>query len=188
MHRVLQKPLDQPSSPSRELADRRDWTGPTLANGVLTTELAEFCVSGLSIVLASRARATQPVVGRGLACRIDAQGRVRIVLREQPNAAFLQCIQAGAPVAATFTLPSTHRSIQLKALRAEHVPLAPADGPAAMQQTRAFAEELVFSGYPEPFAAAYVRFEPHELCAFEFLPVGAYVQTPGPSAGSALTP
>lgn len=188
MHRELHRQLDQPSNPARELSDRRGWTGPTLANGVLTAELAEFCQSGLSIVLASRVRATQPVVGRGLACRIDGQGRVRIVLREPPNAAFRQAVEAGAPVAATFTRPSSHRSIQLKSARAELVQPTPDDGPAAMQQTRAFVEELVRAGYPERVASAYVRFEPHELAAMEFMPEAAFVQTPGPSAGSALTP
>src|SRR5690606_41788382 len=73
---------DQPSSPVQELQDRRHWSGPTLANGVLTSELAEFCQSGLSIVLASRDGAGRPVVGRGLACIIDADGRVRVVFRE----------------------------------------------------------------------------------------------------------
>lgn len=181
-------PDDRPSRPSRELADRRDWKGPTLANGVLTAELADFCQSGLSIVLASCDSAGRPVVGRGLACRIDAEGRVRVVFREPPNAALRAAVAAGAAIAATFTLPSTHRSIQLKAARAEIVPPAPLDGPAAMLQTRAFVAELVGIGYPERVSSAYVRFEPHEIAAFEFLPEAAFVQTPGPSAGSALTP
>jgi len=179
---------DQPSSPVQELQDRRHWSGPTLANGVLTSELAEFCQSGLSIVLASRDGAGRPVVGRGLACIIDADGRVRVVFRDPPNAALHRAIASGAPVAATFTRPSTHRSIQLKAPRAELVRSAPPDGPSAILQTRAFADELVRAGYPARFAAAYTRFEPHELAAFAFLPENAFVQTPGPSAGSALTP
>ena len=184
----LLMPADRPSSPSRELADRREWKGPTLANGVLTEELAEFCQCGLSIVLASCDDVGRPVVGRGIACRIGADGRVRVVFREPPNTAFRQAIAAGAPIAATFTLPSSHRSIQLKAPRAELGPSAPPDGPSAMRQGRGFADDLVRSGYPERFALAYLRFEPYELAALEFLPTGAFVQTPGPSAGSALTP
>lgn len=179
---------DRPSSPFQELHDRRHWSGPTLANGVLTSELAGFCQSGLSIVLASCDGAGRPVVGRGLACAIDADGRVRVVYREPPNAALHRAIASGAPIAATFTRPSTHRSIQLKAPRAELARTTPPDGPSAMLQTRAFADELVRAGYSVRFATAYTRFEPHELAALAFLPESAFVQTPGPSAGSALTP
>lgn len=186
---ILQRiPAARPSSPFQELSAWRDWKGPTLANGVLTEELAEFCQSGLSIVLASCDDARRPVVGRGIACRIDTAGRVRVVFRGPPNTAFRQAIAAGAPIAATFTLASTHRSIQLKAARADLVPSAPTDGPSALLQSRAFADDLLRCGYPERFASGYLRFEPYELAALEFLPSGAFVQTPGPSAGSALSP
>lgn len=179
---------EQPSSPSQELADRRGWSGLTLANGVLTAELADFCQSGISIVMASRDTAGRPVIGRGLACRIDTEGHVRVIFREHANAAFRQAIAAGAPIAVTFTRPYSHRSIQFKASRAEIVHLSPPDGPAAFRQTRAFRDELVSVGYGETFASGYTRFEPHELAAAEFLPESAFVQTPGPSAGSALSP
>ncbi len=78
---------EQPSNPSRELAERRGWTGPTLANGALTAEHAEFCQSGISVVMASRARGrTDPhrphdlglQLGRGRArpgARLRARGR-----------------------------------------------------------------------------------------------------------------
>ncbi|MBK0400966.1 hypothetical protein H0I76_17340 [Limibaculum sp. M0105] len=179
---------DQPSSPSEELAERRGWKGETLANGVLTTELAEFCQSGISVVLASCDGGGRPVVARGLACRIDADGRVRVMLREEPNLPFLKAIAAGASVAATFTKPHSHRSIQLKGTHAEIFRPAPLDGPAAFMQTSAFRDELVSVGHSEAFSAGYTHFEPHELAAIEFLPESAFVQTPGPSAGSALAP
>lgn len=179
---------EQPSSPFQELAERRGWSGPTLANGVLTAELAEFCQSGISVVMASRDAAGRPVIGRGLASRIDGEGRVRVIFRESANAAFQRAIAAGAPIAVTFTKPYSHRSIQIKAQHAEIVQLSPPDGPAAFSQTRAFRAELVSVGYTETMASAYTRFEPHELAAAEFLPESAFVQTPGPSAGSALSP
>ncbi len=179
---------DRPSRPSEELADRRGWTGPTYANGVLTAELAEFCQSGVSVVMASRDEAGSPLVARGLACRIDGEGRVRVMYREPPNTAFQDAIAAGAPIAVTFTRPYSHRSIQLKARRADLVRPAPPDGPATLVQTRVFRDELVGVGHDEPFPGFYTHFEPHELAALEFLPESAFVQTPGPSAGSALEP
>lgn len=178
----------QPSTPTQELADRRGWTGPTLADGVLTADLAAFCQSGLSVVMASRDSAGRPVVARGLACRLDARGRIRVIYREAANHGFQRAIAAGAQIAATFTRPYSHRSIQLKAARADIVRLSPQDGPAAFVQARAFRDELVSVGYAEALASGYTRFEPHELAAVEFLPEAAFVQTPGPSAGSALSP
>lgn len=179
---------EQPSSPGQEIAERARWTGPTLANGLLTPELVVFCESGVSVVMASVDSAGRPVVARGLGCRIDALGRVRVVFREPQNAGLKRAVAFGSAIAATFTKPYSHRSIQLKATRASLVDTAPMDGPTVLCQTRAFREELVQIGYTEDFAAAYTRFEPHELAALEFLPECAFVQTPGPSAGSALAP
>ncbi|MHA7777297.1 hypothetical protein [Roseibium sp. M-1] len=179
---------EYPSSPSQEILDRQAWAGPTLANGVLTPELADFCQSGISVVLGSRDSYGQPLVARGLACRINAEGLVRIIYREQPNKALQQAIETGAPIAATFTKPFSHRSIQLKASGARTARVVVQDGAAAFAQTRAFHQELVDVGHTEQFASGYTRFEPHELAALEFLPEAAFVQTPGLNAGSVLTP
>lgn len=162
--------------------------GSTLANEVLTTEIAEFCQSGLSIVMASHDSTGRPLVARGLACQINSAGRIRLIFREDPNSAFQRAITSGAAIAVTFTKPYTHRSIQLKAAVAEIAPTSPLDGPAAHVQTRAFCQELIDVGHSKVFSTGYTNFESHELVAVEFLPESAYVQTPGPSAGSALSP
>lgn len=178
----------KPSSPSQELAARASWSGPTLANGALTADLAEFCQSGVSVVIASVGPGGRPIVGRGLACRIDGSGQVRIVLRQTTNVALLKAVERGAGFAATFTRPTTHRSIQLKAVRAKIAAPTVSDGPAAAAQTAGFRADLAEAGYGEAFAAAYCFYEPHELAALDFVPEHAFVQTPGPSAGSALAP
>lgn len=177
---------ERQSNPAQELSARRSWTGPVLAGGVLTPALAAFCQSGVGIALASTDRSGRPVVGRGLSCRVAADGQLRIVLRESSNTGLLRAIRDGARIAATFSQPTTHRSIQLKAAGAAIVPVAVADGPAALAQTSAFRAELVAVGYSAAFAAGYTGFEPHDLGTIEFLPEEAFVQTPGPSAGSAL--
>lgn len=179
---------EQPSSPYEELAARRRWTGPTLANGVLTPELAQFCQSGISIVLGSCDRDRHPVVGRGLGCAVDGNGLVRIVLRKSSNAAVLQSVAGGAGVAVTFTRPRDHRSIQLKAASARLAAAGPQDASLAAAQTMGFVTELTNVGYPEAFATRYCAFEAGDLAALEFVPQDAFVQTPGPRAGSALQP
>jgi hypothetical protein len=177
---------DRPSTPTDDLAARRDWDGPVLARGVLTTELAAFCQSGLSVVVASRERDGRPIVGRALGCRVDDQGRVRVLLRRPASQALLQAVGQGAGLAVTLTQPSTHRSIQLKAARAAVAAPTASDGAAAEAQAARFRDELVDVGYPAPFATIYCAFERHELAALDFVPEHAFVQTPGPSAGSAL--
>lgn len=178
--------MSQYSSPSAELNRRRSWSGPTLAGGVLTAEIVDFCQSGISIVLAS-AEPGRPFVGRGVGCRIDSSGEVRILLREPSNEGLLQAVERGGGVAVTFTQPSNDRSIQIKAVRAHVASLTAADGPTVLKQAAAFRLALMGVGYSEAFAAAYCAYEPHELVALDFMPERAFVQTPGPSAGSALT-
>lgn len=178
----------RPSRPPEELSARRVHSGATLAGGVLTDELSQFCQSGVSVVLASCDENHRPVVGRGLACRIDQAGKVRLVIRKDSNLCLLRSIAQGGGLAATFTKPTTHRSIQLKASFARIGATAPQDGEAATRQTAALTANLVEDGYWDAFAAHYCAFERDELTVLEFIPERAFVQTPGPGAGSPLQP
>lgn len=170
----------------QQQGDRQNWGGPTLPGGVLTPALAEFCQSGVSIVLASCDHNGRPVVGRGLACRIEPDGKARVVLRKSSNPKLLKALADGARFAVTFTQPSTHRSIQLKAPSARIVDTNVGDAPAALAQTSDFRRDLMGVGYSENFGKAYCGFEPHDLMTITFAPEQAFVQTPGPGAGSAL--
>jgi hypothetical protein len=170
----------------QQQGDRQNWGGPTLPGGVLTPALAEFCQSGVSIVLASCDHNGRPVVGRGLACRIEPDGKARVVLRKSSNPKLLKALADGARFAVTFTQPSTHRSIQLKAPSARIVDTNVGDAPAALAQTSDFRRDLMDVGYSESFARTYCGFEPHDLLTITFAPEQAFVQTPGPNAGSAL--
>ncbi|HRA94437.1 MAG TPA: pyridoxamine 5'-phosphate oxidase family protein [Aestuariivirga sp.] len=179
-------PRGKKSLSSLQQQGDRQWGGPTLPGGVLTPALAEFCQSGTSIVLASCDHDGRPIVGRGLACRIEPDGKARLVLRKSSNPKLLKALTDGARFAVTFTQPSTHRSIQLKAPAARIVDANVGDAPAAIAQTTAFSRDLMDVGYSESFAKTYCGFEPHDLVTLTFLPEHAFVQTPGPNAGSAL--
>ncbi|HET7716047.1 MAG TPA: hypothetical protein VFK86_10515 [Bauldia sp.] len=155
---------------------------------MLTDDLVQFLQSGVSMVLASCDGNRRPVVGRGLACRIDEAGNVRLVVRTGSNPDLLSAIARGGGLAATFTRPSDHRSIQLKASFARTAATDPQDGAAAARQTAALRANLIEDGYWEAFAAQYCAFEPDGLTVIEFVPERAFVQTPGPGAGSPLHP
>ena len=175
-----------PATAVEELTARRSWDGPVLAGGVLTPDLAAFCQSGISIVLASCGPNGWPVAGRALGCRIDGAGRVRVFLRQATNRPLLDAVRAGGGLSASFSKPKTHRTIQLRAARAEVGGLEREDGVLVETQAAAFRDELIDVGYTLSFATIYLAFDPDELASLGFVPEEAFVQTPGPSAGDVL--
>ena len=179
---------NRPATPLDEIAARRGWRGATMAGGVLTGELVAFCESGTSILIGSAEPGGRPVAGQALACRVRADGMLHVLLRAPGNEPVLELLRAGAPIAVTFSEPHSHRSIQLKGTSAVAAPVAEGDLAVTTQQSTHLRAELVDVGYPQALATAYCAFERHEIVAIDFLPDSAFVQTPGPHAGSALEP
>lgn len=177
----------RPASPSDEIDAWRASAGRLLGASVLTAELADFCQSGLSVVVGTRGPDGWPIAGRAKGCRIDADGRVRVFLRRAASQAILDAVAGGAGVAATFSRPSDHRTIQLKAGHGRVVEPRAGDVAEAERQLAIFRDELVGIGYPPAFAWPFTLVHPGDLAAVEFLPEAAFVQTPGPSAGSPLS-
>jgi hypothetical protein len=177
-----------PATPDDDIEARRNWHGATVAGDVLTAELVTFCQSGVSMALSSVTPQRRPVAAQGLGCRISAEGVVRLAVWRPAALPVLDAVMSGAGLAATLTKPYSHRSIQLKAQSARIDHATDRDVEAARTQSRIFADELVDVGYPPSFAATYIAFDPDELVVLEFVPTSAFVQTPGPRAGAALTP
>jgi hypothetical protein len=176
-----------PATPRQELDSRRHWLGREIAGGVLTPELAQFCQSGVSVVLGARNVDGHPIAGLALACGVNASGVVRVLLREPANDGLLQALDAGAGIAATFSEPRTHRSIQLKAGSARKVQVTEDDLASVARQCATLKRELEFAGYSAELTTYYCAYRAEEIVAVEFVPEEAFVQTPGPGAGSALT-
>lgn len=176
-----------PSTPSEEIEARRRWDGPVIA-GVLTQELAEFCQSGVSIVIAASTADGLPIAGVARACRITPGGRMRILLSARANMALLGALARGSAFAATFSAPRNHRSIQIKALSARQVDPTVGELDEVERQVRTFTSELVFVSYTPRFAGAYTGYSLDDIVAIEFSPHEAFVQTPGPGAGEHLVP
>jgi hypothetical protein len=175
----------EPFTPHQDLEARRNWAGPVVA-GVLTTELAEFCESGVSVVIAACASDGMPIAGRAKACRILPGGRMRIFLSEALNAPLLVAFGQGSPIAVTFSAPRNHRSIQVKALSVRRVELDEGDLAEVDRQVRAFENDLVFVHYSRRFSQHYTAYHPEQTIAIEIEPTDAFVQTPGPGAGEQL--
>ena len=177
----------QPFTPFQDIEARRRWAGPVVA-GVLTEELAEFCQGGVSVVIAARTADGMPIAGIAKACRITPEGRMRLFLAEPSNRALLSAFAQGSPIAATFSAPRNHRSIQVKAFSARQTDLKDGELAEIARQVKTFASELVFVNYTPRFATAFTSYRQEEIVAIEFLPDDAFVQTPGPGAGEQLAP
>lgn len=174
----------QPSTPLEDIEARRRWTGPAVA-GVLTEDLADFCQSGVSVILGARMPNGLPLAGIALAARI-AGGEMRIFLREPANAPLLAAFDRGSPIAATFSEPRNHRSIQIKGIRVRRSEMEDGDADDVDRQVRRLEDGLVFLNYTRRFAASYCSYRGDELTAITFQPTEAFVQTPGPGAGEQL--
>ena len=154
---------------------------------VLTSDLINFCQGGVDIILGARESDGSPVGGLALGCRIDVKTQaMRLILQRKPNGPLLQALEHGSGIAATFSQPTTHRSIQLKGAGGRVGTVRPEEKQLTAEQAAAFARELIAIGYPDAFSHTFCAFDPRDLCAISFTPTQAYQQTPGPGAGSSL--
>lgn len=171
-----------PDTPDAELA-RLNRSG---ANTLLTTELVEFCESGISIVVAVTDQTGLPIAGTACGCRVLEDGCVRLVLLRAANLELLDAASASAPIAATFSRPRTHRSIQLKGINTRLAEPTADERQAGVDQMAGLGEELRDVDYTARFTAAFCAVDPDDLVAIDFDPTSAFVQTPGPGAGAEL--
>lgn len=173
----------EPHTPEIDLAARRAYAAPA---GVLTPELEAFCQSGLSVIVAAGGPGLSPVGCLGCGCRILPDGRMRLLLPWSGNEELAAVAQRGGRIAATFSQPVTHRSIQVKGSRAAVATPTDEDRQAAVGQREGLRVQLIEVGYPQAFAAAYCRVDPADVVAIDLTLDAAFVQTPGPGAGAEL--
>jgi hypothetical protein len=153
---------------------------------LIDDELAAFLQSGISMHLATAAGGL-PQLTRGAGCRVSADRRsIAVIVARAHSAGVLADIEANGSVAAVFTRPRTHRTVQLKGADASAVPASAAEAEDALRQARAFSDELASLGYRAGLGLALVGAMPGDLVAVRFTPTSAFSQTPGPEAGTSL--
>ena len=91
-------------------------------------------------------------------------------------------------MAAVFSLPSSHRSVQLKGGDAEIGAPAAGDYENVGRYIEAFAREIEPHGFSAAMARALLAVEADDLITLSFTPSAAFSQTPGPGAGEPLRP
>jgi hypothetical protein len=157
-------------------------TGP-----LIDDELADFLQSGISLHAASVGPGNVPQITRAAGCRIAPDRRsVTVYLVESQGSDLLEQIRANGTVAVAFTKPRSHRTVQLKGTDARVIPVRPEEAAEVDRQVATFDAELRSIGFPERFGWTLAGGSSLGLAAVTFTPTSAFVQTPGPSAGSAL--
>jgi hypothetical protein len=159
------------------------------ANGppVLDVDNAAFITSGVAVSVASSNAARVPSVVRACGCLVSPdRRRVTVFVSPAQGSALLADLRAGGPLAAVFSLPSSHRTIQLKAPGALVSPCGDHDRLEVERYVRLLSADLDRIGHGGSFAAALLEVAHGSLAAVSFEPTEAYAQTPGPKAGSRL--
>ena len=154
---------------------------------ILAQPYAEFLVPGVSVIVASRDDRYVPSVSRGLAVQVsDDRRQVRLVLRRSQATRLLDDVCRSAVVAACFSQPSTHHTLQLKGRDARWLAATEHDEALAAEFREGFWRQLQDFGYPEGMVRAMLSWRAEDLVAIQFTPSEVYGQTPGPRAGERL--
>lgn len=150
----------------------------------LPPQLLALMTAGVSVIVGSRDQQLRPSVMRAVGSRVAPDGsEVTVFLARRQSARLLQDIAATGHIAVVFSHPESHRTVQLKATRAEIGPAAPADLPLLAAYLQAMEREIAQVGFPPAFTRAMLSFQPDDLAAVRFVPEQAFDQTPGPRAG-----
>jgi hypothetical protein len=155
---------------------------------ILSDEIASFLTGGVSITIASRSAELIPSVARAKGCVVvqGAAPKLRILLSAAQAGSCLDDIRATGLISATFSIPNTHRTVQLKGTDAAIVAFTASDREVVTAYVRAFAQAIRPLGFSEEFTHAFFASPPDEV-GIEFTPAEAFQQTPGPKAGTRLS-
>jgi hypothetical protein len=153
----------------------------------LKPEFLAMLVKGVSLTLSSCDHALNPSVMRAVGSRIDDGGRrITAYLGRAQSRQLLADIASTGRLAAVFSQPSTHLTLQLKSRRVRIREARADDHPYPQSYLRSMEQEVAAVGFAPVYAQALLAYAPDELVAVEFEPDEAYDQTPGSKAGSPL--
>jgi hypothetical protein len=154
---------------------------------LLSQELLAMIVRGVSVNVSSRDAALRPSIMRAVGSDVSTDGsRVTVYLARSQSAQLLQDIATTGQLAAVFSEPASHRSVQLKAGAATLRPANEADLPVLARYLASMEIEIARVGHPPVVTRAMLAFRLDDLVAVSFTPEQAFDQTPGPRAGKPL--
>jgi hypothetical protein len=153
----------------------------------VSPDLVAMMAGGVSVHVASRDARLRPSVMRAMGSEVDAAaGTVTLYLARSQSRQLLADIEASGQVAVMFSSPSTHRTVQLKAARADVRAATEADRPALARYLEAMEREIAAVGYPARVVRAMFACRIDDMVAVTIAPEQAFEQTPGAKAGSVI--
>lgn len=153
----------------------------------LPDDFAAIIAKGVSCIVGSRDAQLRPSLMRAVGSRLGANGQEITVFLSRPHSRqLLLDIAATGHVAAVFSQPSTHRTIQLKSTRAVLRNATPEDVPDMARCEASLDQELQAIGYESGLAGVLLAHRLEDLVAVTFVPEQAFDQTPGPQAGARI--
>jgi len=153
----------------------------------LDAETAAFVTGVTSMSIATRDARLLPTVSKAVGCTVSADRRTLTVLIDAVHSARIAAdIAGGSPVAVVFSLPATHRTVQIKGARATVAPATPTQQVRARLHVDAIVEHLLPLGYAETALRVLFSYAPDSLVAVRFSPTAVFAQTPGPRAGERI--
>lgn len=151
----------------------------------LPDDLLAMMARGVSVIVGSRDTSMRPSVMRAVGSDVSADGcRITVYLARSQSRQLLQDIAATGEVAAVFSQPATHRTVQVKARSARVRPAEEADRAVLARYLASMEHEIARVGYAPEMTRAMLWHRLEDVVAVTFEPEQAFDQTPGPRAGN----
>lgn len=160
-------------------------TGPSTP--LIDAEHTAFMQCGVSISVGGCDAGNLPSLTRALGCQVSSDRlRITVFVSAGHAGVLLDDLRANGAIAAVFSQPSTHRTVQLKGKDAQVRPLRPGELQLVDAYRASFVAELESLYYDPHLVRTFLSCPPEDLVALEFTPCAAFSQTPGPHAGEPL--
>jgi hypothetical protein len=150
----------------------------------ISTELASFVQSGVSILVGTRDRRLFPECLRAVGARVERGRReVTLFVPVATGATTVENLADNGRVAVCFSRIEDHRSIQLKGRAVSVAPAEAADRAVIERYRGEFVKNLAFIGMPPRLTLRQNAWPCH---AVRLRVESVFLQTPGPGAGAPL--
>jgi len=151
---------------------------------LLTPSHLALMAGGVSVIVSSCDADLVPSVMRAVGCRIEAQGRlITVYVCRSQSTQLLRDVARSGRLAAVFSQPSSHKTVQLKTRRARVREAREDEAPVLQHYLLGMEHELTLIGFGPVYARAMLAHRMDDVVAIEFAPDQAFDQTPGPKAG-----
>jgi hypothetical protein len=157
---------------------------------LLPDDLVRMADTGVIVIVGTRDADRVPEVTRGWGVRaLPECDALEICVSSRVCGRTLANLADNQQIAVTITSPSSYRSFQVKGRAIETRSITPSDLERITRHQRAFTDEVVAVGMPEPSAVRLSSIEMEdepEITNIRVIVEAVFNQTPGPGAGTRL--